>query len=213
MGHARVRRCGYPNRRRSRLSAKRTSGGGLGRRESGVSAERTSGGGLGEPGGSPSSLQNKVRGPPSQVHEHGEHPSVVVRARGQTELPEDARHVLLDGTQGDEQSLRDRLVRAPFGHRFEDFPLARRQLVEGVALPSPAHELVDDRRVQGRAALPYAPHCSRELLEIGDSVLEQIADALGGLREQVHGVVRLDVLRKDENARARVPLPDLLRRP
>ena len=46
-----------------------------------------------------------------------------------------------------------------------------------------------------------------------DAVLEQVADALGALGEQVERVLGLDVLREDEHARAGMPLADLARGP
>ena len=46
----------------------------------------------------------------------------------------------------------------------------------------PADELADDRRVERRAALGDAAHGGGELVDVGDAVLEQIADALGARR-------------------------------
>ena len=37
----------------------------------------------------------------AEEDEHGEHAAMVLRARGQVELGEDARHVLLDGAERD----------------------------------------------------------------------------------------------------------------
>src|SRR6266702_4326559 len=49
----------------------------------------------------------------AEEDEHGENAAVVFRGRGQLELSEDARHVLLDGTLGDDEPLRNGLVRPP----------------------------------------------------------------------------------------------------
>ena len=73
-------------------------------------------------------------------------------------------------------------------------------------------ELADDGRIERRAALGDAPDGRGELLHVGHAVLEQVADALGALREELHRVARLDVLGEDEHAGGRVPLADLLRR-
>ena len=107
---------------------------------------------------------------------------MVGRVGRQAELREDARHVLLDRAQGDEEPLRDRLVRAALGHQLEHLALARRQLGERVVLAAAADELRDDLGVERRAALADAPHRRGELLHVGDPVLEQVADALGARR-------------------------------
>src|SRR4051812_27427646 len=52
-----------------------------------------------------------------QIREHCEHAPVVGRVGGQAKLPEDVRHVLLDGSLGDEEACADRLVRASLGHQ------------------------------------------------------------------------------------------------
>ena len=129
------------------------------------------------------------------------------------ELPEDARHVLLDGPLGDDELVGDALVRAALGHVLEHLALARGQLVDGVVAAPPADELRDDRRVERRAALPHTPDRGGELAHVGDPVLEQVADALGALGEQLHRVRRLDVLGEDEHADLRIRLADLLRGP
>ena len=63
------------------------------------------------------------------------------------------------------------------------------------------------RRASGRA--PSRPSATRrsgvdELGEVDHAVLEQVADAPAGSREQRHRVARLDVLREDEHADVRV---------
>ena len=104
---------------------------------------------------------------------------------------------------GDHEPLGDRLVRAALGHQLEHLALARRQLLERIVAAAPADELRDDGRVERRAALGDAAHRRGELVHVGDAVLQQVADALGALAEQLHRVGRLDVLRQDEHARSR----------
>ena len=78
---------------------------------------------------------------------------MVVGRRRQAELREDARHVLLDRAERDEEPLSDGLVRAPLGHQLEHLALTGRELLEGVVAPLAADELADDGRVEGRAAV------------------------------------------------------------
>ena len=76
-----------------------------------------------------------------------------------------------------------------------------------------ADELRDDGRVEHRAALADPAHARRQLVEVGDAVLEQVADPLGALREQLDRVARLHVLREHEDADLRPARADQLRRP
>src|SRR5918994_7456433 len=72
-----------------------------------------------------------------EKRDHREHAAVIFRARRQSELRKDARHVLLDRTCRHDELLRDRLVRSPLSHQLEHLPLARGQRVERVvAAPS-----------------------------------------------------------------------------
>ena len=125
----------------------------------------------------------------AQVGEHGEHAAVVPGVGREAELREDARHVLLDRALGDDEPLADRLVRAALGHQLEHLALARGELVERVVAAAPADEQRDDLGVERRAALADAPHGGGELVDVGDAVLEQVADALGALGEQLERVL------------------------
>ena len=137
---------------------------------------------------------------------------MVLRARRQTELLEDARHVLLHGARRDEEALRDRLVRAALGHLLEHLALAGGELVERILAPTPPHELAHDRRIERRAALADTAHRGGELVHVRDPVLQQVADAFRVLGQELHRVARLHVLREHEHARAREALADLLGR-
>jgi hypothetical protein len=118
--------------------------------------------------------------------------------------------VLLDRAQRDHHAFRDRLVRPAFGHELEYLALARRQIFQWVVRAPPADQLRDDGRIERRPALTDATDGSGELLHVRHAVLEQIADTLGVLAEQLHRIGRLDVLREDEYAAVRPALPDLL---
>ena len=73
---------------------------------------------------------------------------MIVRRRGEVELDEDARHVLLDRAWRDEEPVGDRLVRAALGHELEHLALARSQERERVVPATSAEELGHDRGVE-----------------------------------------------------------------
>ena len=100
----------------------------------------------------------------------------------------------------------------PSAISLQHLALARRQLLERIVTPASPDELRDDGGVERRSALGDPPHRRGELVDVRDAVLEQVADALGVLAEQLHRVGGLDVLRKDEHAGVRPALADLLRR-
>ena len=119
--------------------------------------------------------------------------------------------MLLDRAERDEQPVGDRLVRATLGDQLHHLALARRQLGERVVRGTPADELADDLRVERRAALGDALDGGGELVDVGDAILEQVADALAA-REELGRVAGLDVLREHEHAGVGVALADLARR-
>src|SRR5215213_10827873 len=145
----------------------------------------------------------------AEVGEDGQDPPVVAGRRGEAELGEDARDVLLDGAVGDDQALGDGGVAAALGHEGEDVELAGAEGGQGVGAAAAAEELGDDLGVDGRAALADPADGGQELADIGDPVLEQVADPPGAAGEQVAGVALLDVLGEDQDGRPGGPLADL----
>ena len=61
---------------------------------------------------------------------------MVIFARGQAELHENAANVLLHGPFGDPETVRDAGIRSAFGHECEDLPLPGGELGERVGLPA-----------------------------------------------------------------------------
>src|SRR5581483_9630646 len=128
-----------------------------------------------------------------QEGEHREHAAVVLRVRAEAELSEDRGDVLLDRALGDDQALCDRVVRQAFRHQLEHLPLARGQLFDRVVAPAAADQLRDDGGVERGTALADALDRLDERLDVGHSVLQQVADALRVLRQQLERVRRLEV--------------------
>ena len=117
----------------------------------------------------------------------------------EVELLEDRGDMALDRPFADEELLGDRPVRLPFGHRLQDLALALGQGVERPALPSAAEHLGDDLGVEDRAAVIDPAHRVDEAVDLGDPVLEQVADPLAARAQEVDRIVLLDVLREDED--------------
>jgi len=88
------------------------------------------------------------------------------------------------------------------GHAREHVALARRERVERARRATPVEHPRDDLGVERRAALADLPDGVREPARVGDAVLEQVADALRALAEQVDGVGLLGVLGEHEHTRA-----------
>ena len=81
-----------------------------------------------------------------------------------------------------------------------------------IVLAASSDEQRDDSRIEGGAALADAAHGGRELADVRDAVLEQVADSFCALGEQVERVLRFDVLREHEHTGIRVLLANLARR-
>src|SRR5262245_1832718 len=147
-----------------------------------------------------------------QVRQYREHAEVVVSARRQSELLEDAGDVLFDCSERDIARVGDRLIRAALRHEGEHLPLDHRQGGQRVVPPAPAHEFRDDGRVEDGAACADALQRVGQLRDVGDAILQQIADARGVLGDQLHRVGGLDMLGEDEHADLGARHADLLGR-
>ena len=77
---------------------------------------------------------------------------------------------------------------------------------------SPADELADDFGIDRRAAPRHSTNGVNEAFDVGDAVLEQIADALGSTAEEVHRVLLLEELREHEHSGRGHVRADLVRR-
>ena len=85
--------------------------------------------------------------------------------------------------------------------------------VQRIVAAAAAEHVRDDGRVEHRAAGRDAPDGVGEQREVGHAVLEQVADALGAVADQVDRVALLGVLREHEHADARAGVrADLHRR-
>ena len=93
----------------------------------------------------------------AQEGQDRQHPPVVLVRTREPELPEDARHVLLDRSLGDDELGCDPGVRAALSHVLEHFALARGERVDRVVAAPAPDELGDDRP----SAEPPSPRAAR----------------------------------------------------
>src|SRR4051812_3553450 len=152
------------------------------------------------------------RGSRTEVEQHGEDSTRVASRRGEPQLAEDRRDVLLDRSKRDHELVRDSLIRSSFGHEGEHIPFTRRQFGEWILTSLPREQCRDDDRIEGRATCCNSFDGADELVEIADPIFQQVADALGGIREQLHRKSELDVLRQHEDAHRWMARSDLERR-
>src|SRR4051794_3224388 len=149
---------------------------------------------------------------PAQVGQHCEHPSVLVPRRRDPELRQHAGDMALDRALAQHELLADALVRQPLRHELEHLALARCQLREWIVSgPAPDHAR-HNFRVEGRPAGRDAANRIDEAAHVSNAVLQQVADAVGAVGEQLHRVVVLGVLREDEHTGVRQLCTDHLRR-
>ena len=161
-------------------------------------------------------LLSASRQPPPRAEEgqDREHAAVVVVGRGQVELGEDVRDVLLDRARRDDEGAGDRGVGLALRHQPEHLVLARGERGERpvVAVAARLHELGDDLAVERGPAGRDPAQRVEEGGDVADALLEQIADpALAG-GQQLARVDRLDVLGEDQDADVGVALARLDRR-
>src|SRR3954451_4447758 len=133
---------------------------------------------------------------------------MVVLGRGQVQLREDAGDVLLHGPLGDDERLGDAVVGTALRHVTEDLSLARAECRQRVLPPTAPDEARDDFGIECRAAFPDPTHAVNEAVDVRDAVLQQIADALRVVGQQLERVGLLDVLGEHEHARLRLLGPD-----
>ena len=135
-----------------------------------------------------------------QVGDDGEHAAVVVGGWRQAQGAEDVLDVLLDRVLGDEEPLGDRLLERPSAISAST---SRSRSVRCSSGSSPCRRRpTSSPTTAGSSTEPPCPTrltLEDELGEVGDALLEQVADAVGAGREQLERVAGVDVLREDED--------------
>src|SRR5690348_14693307 len=143
--------------------------------------------------------------------EHRQHTPVVARVGQQIELGEDAAHVGFHRLGRHPQLLGDGLVGAALGHQREHLLLPVGQRLQRAAGPGPGHQPGDDLRVDDRLARRDPADRVGELGEVGDALLEDVANPARVARQQLDHVLGLHVLGHDQDGGAGPAPPDLQR--
>src|SRR5882724_1120920 len=134
---------------------------------------------------------------------------MVVRSRSEPELGKDVVHVGFDRLGAEHELVADAPIRPPFSHQGQHLPFARRQLLQRILHAATAEELRDDLRVDRCPPATDTPDGLEEIVDLDHPVLQQVAKSFRALAEELHGVLRLDHLRENQQADLRVPLSDL----
>ena len=130
----------------------------------------------------------------------------------EAELGEDAAHVPFHGRDRHGERVGDRRVRSSLRHQGEHASLLGREVVQGAVGAPTTDEAGDHVTVQRRLAGRHAAHGLEEDRPVGHAFLEQVADPVGALPDQIEDVAVLEELRQDDDAHPRVELADLHRR-
>lgn len=88
------------------------------------------------------------------------------------------------------------------GDQCQQLPFTRGQRAQWVVPALSGEQLGDDLRIEDRPATGDPVQGVQELLDLGDPVLEQIADGAGTVREQIGRVGHLHVLAEHQHGRA-----------
>ena len=113
----------------------------------------------------------------------------------------------------DRQPVGDALVGEPLGHQREHLALARREVVERVLPAAAAEHPRDHLGVERRPAAARPSDRLDEVAEVGDAVLEQVADAARVVADELGHEALDEVLGEHEHADLGLLAPDLDRRP
>ena len=83
-----------------------------------------------------------------KYREHGEHPTMILRHRAQSELVEDVRHVAFDGTDCHNQLFGDTHIRASLRDQGQHITLPRRELGQRAVGARPADHPLNDLGIE-----------------------------------------------------------------
>ena len=136
-----------------------------------------------------------------------QHAPVLVATLPDTELHQDAVHVLLDGVARNDQSFGDAAVRPALRHEGEHLALALGQHGERITPAPGPDQLLHESRIDHRSTTPDPVDGLDELVHGQDATLEQVPDPLAGA-EQLHGQVDFDVGGEQQDPGGRKLLPD-----
>jgi hypothetical protein len=127
---------------------------------------------------------------------------MIVAGLRETQLAQNAAHVLLHRPLRDPQPTGNAGVGAPLRHQRRHLTLPRAEHRQRVIAPAGRHQLLHQRRIHHRTTLGDPLQRLNELHHVGDPAFEQVANppAAG---QQLHRVLDLGMRRQDQDARGR----------
>lgn len=143
-----------------------------------------------------------------QVGQNRFHPTMALGLDQQSQLGEHAAYVALHRADVEHEVVGDRRVVVALRHETEHlaFPVGKliERIVAALALEQSRHHLRVDRGIARRDP----PHRGHELLDIGDAVLQQVANRFGASLDQLERVSGLDVLGEHDHRHLGVAFPE-----
>jgi anti-sigma regulatory factor (Ser/Thr protein kinase) len=127
------------------------------------------------PAAGPSS--RRANGLSIEERDDGEHAAVIVRSLRERQLAEDAPHMFMDGSLADPQLAGDTSVRSALGHELENLALTGREVTQGILDSARGDELGDQPGVDDRTAVGDPLERLKEVPDVSDPALQQVADA------------------------------------
>lgn len=119
----------------------------------------------------------------------------------QTELGEYPLGVFFDRALGHDQFAGDPGIGVSLGHEFQNLTFALGQSLDRGIAALLAEDLLDDLRVDRETAVGYAMYGIKEVVDIADTILEQIADRAAASGQEFLGVRQHNVLAQQQNGR------------
>jgi hypothetical protein len=131
----------------------------------------------------------------------------------QAELVEDAGHVPFHGGYRHYQFVRDAVIGAALRDQRQYLPLSCRQGIERTCLPLAADQSRHHVGIEHRPAISDAADGVGEHAQIADFLLQQVADALRAVGDEIERVAVFQELGQDQDTCSRPVGTDLKGRP
>ena len=139
----------------------------------------------------------------AQVGEDREHPAVFGLGWVELERLEDARDMLLHGGLADQECLSDPPVGLAFRHRLEHISLARAEPFDRPVALAAAQHTRDDLGVERGASSSDARDRIDEGLHVTHALLQQVADPVGSIADELKRIALVIELREQQHAGVR----------
>ena len=140
----------------------------------------------------------------AQVGEDREHPAVFGLGWVELERLEDARDMLLHSRLADQERLGDAPVGLAFRHRLEHFSVPCAEPFDRPVALAAAQHTRDDLGVERGAASSDARDRIDEGLNVTDALLQQVANPIGSIADELERIALVIELREQQHAGTRM---------